>query len=49
MVKWGEEFGKIHPKMRIDISAGGAGKGAADALAGFIQFETLHNSDFPMW
>jgi phosphate transport system substrate-binding protein len=36
MVKWGEEFGKIHPNMRIDISAGGAGKGAADALAGLV-------------
>lgn len=36
MVKWGEEFGKIHPKVRIDVSAGGAGKGAADALAGLV-------------
>jgi phosphate transport system substrate-binding protein len=36
MVKWGEEYGKIHPKMRIDVSAGGAGKGAADALAGLV-------------
>ena len=36
MVKWGEEFGKIHPKVRIDISAGGAGKGVADALAGLV-------------
>ena len=36
MVKWGEEFGKIHPNMRIDISAGGAGKGAADAIAGLV-------------
>jgi phosphate transport system substrate-binding protein len=36
MVTWGEEFRKIHPKVRIDISAGGAGKGAADALAGLV-------------
>jgi phosphate transport system substrate-binding protein len=36
MIKWGEEFGKIHPKVRIDVSAGGAGKGAADALAGLV-------------
>ena len=36
MVAWGEEFQKIHPKVRIDISAGGAGKGAADALAGLV-------------
>jgi phosphate transport system substrate-binding protein len=36
MVAWGEEFRKIHPKVRIDISAGGAGKGAADALSGLV-------------
>lgn len=36
MVKWGEEFGKIHPAVRIDVSAGGAGKGVADALAGLV-------------
>jgi phosphate transport system substrate-binding protein len=33
VVKWAEEFRKIHPKARIDISAGGAGKGMADCLA----------------
>ncbi len=32
MVKWAEEFQKIYPKVRIDVSAGGAGKGVADAL-----------------
>lgn len=36
MVKWGEEFQKIHPKVRVDISAGGAGKGVSDALAGLV-------------
>jgi len=36
MVKWGEEFGKIHPAVHIDVSAGGAGKGAADALKGMV-------------
>jgi len=34
MVRWGEEFQKIHPRVKLDISAGGAGKGMADALAG---------------
>jgi phosphate transport system substrate-binding protein len=34
--KWSEEFQKINPKVRIDISAGGAGKGMADALSGMI-------------
>lgn len=36
MVKWGEEFGKVHPNVRVDISAGGAGKGAADAISGLV-------------
>ena len=36
MVKWAEEFGKVHPKVRVDISAGGAGKGAADAISGLV-------------
>lgn len=36
MVKWGEEFEKIHPGVRVDVSAGGAGKGAADALGGLV-------------
>lgn len=36
MVKWGEEYRKVHPKVRVDISAGGAGKGVVDALAGLV-------------
>jgi phosphate transport system substrate-binding protein len=36
MVKWAEEYRKLHPKVRIDISAGGAGKGVADALAAMV-------------
>jgi len=37
-LKWGEEFQKAYPKVRIDIQAGGAGKGIADALAGAVDF-----------
>lgn len=36
MVKWGEEFQKLHPGVQFDISAGGAGKGMTDALAGQV-------------
>jgi len=36
VVKWSEEFGKINPGVRFDISAGGAGKGIADALANMV-------------
>ena len=35
-VKWAEEFQKLHPKVRIDVSAGGAGKGMTDALSRMI-------------
>ncbi len=36
MVTWAEEFQKLHPQLRLDVSAGGAGKGMADALAGLV-------------
>lgn len=34
--KWAEEFQKLHPGVSINISAGGAGKGMADVLAGMV-------------
>lgn len=34
--KWAEEFRKVHPDVRIDISAGGAGKGMTDVLSGIV-------------
>jgi phosphate transport system substrate-binding protein len=37
MVRWAEEFQKVHPAVRVEVSAGGAGKGAADALAGLVE------------
>jgi len=33
-VRWQEEFQKSHPGTVVDVQAGGAGKGIADALAG---------------
>jgi len=33
-VKWTEEYKKLHPEARFDVSAGGAGKGLTDVLAG---------------
>jgi phosphate transport system substrate-binding protein len=36
MTRWGEEFTKVYPNVKFDISAGGAGKGMADALAGAV-------------
>lgn len=36
MIRWGEQFSAIHPGVTFDISAGGAGKGMADALNGAV-------------
>ena len=36
MVRWGEEFTVLHPGVQFDISAGGAGKGMADALGNAV-------------
>jgi phosphate transport system substrate-binding protein len=35
-VKWADEFRKLHPNVKFNISAGGAGKGITDALAGLV-------------
>jgi len=35
-IAWRDEFVKLHPEVRIDISAGGAGKGMADVLSGVV-------------
>ncbi|HSV88038.1 MAG TPA: substrate-binding domain-containing protein [Bacteroidales bacterium] len=36
VVRWAEEFRKLHPNVQIDISAGGAGKGMADVLNNMV-------------
>jgi phosphate transport system substrate-binding protein len=36
MVTWAEEYQKLNPGVRVDVSAGGAGKGATDALGGLV-------------
>lgn len=39
--KWAEEFHTLHPDVRFNISAGGAGKGMADALAAAVDLGML--------
>ncbi len=36
VIRWGEEFTKLHPGVQFDISAGGAGKGMTDTLSGAV-------------
>jgi phosphate transport system substrate-binding protein len=46
-VKWAEEFQKIHPQAKIDISAGGAGKGMADCLARVVDIGMVSRDIYP--
>jgi len=46
-VKWADEFKKIHPNVRIDISAGGAGKGIADALSDMVDIGMVSRDIYP--
>src|SRR5512136_3183276 len=47
MVKWGEEYQKLHPGVQFDISAGGAGKGMTDALGGQVDIGMVSRSIKP--
>ena len=56
-IRWAEEFRKINPDVRIDISAGGAGKGITDALNNMVDLgmvsreiyaEELKNGAYPV-
>lgn len=46
-VAWSEAFQKLHPKVKIEVSAGGAGKGAADALAGLVDIGMVSREPDP--
>ncbi len=47
MVRWGEEFHKVYPGIELDISAGGAGKGMADALADAVDIGMVSREVYP--
>jgi phosphate transport system substrate-binding protein len=44
VVKWGTDYQKLHPDVKIDVSAGGAGKGMADALSGAVDLGMVSRS-----
>ncbi|MDR3245906.1 MAG: PstS family phosphate ABC transporter substrate-binding protein [Prevotellaceae bacterium] len=46
-VKWADEFQKLHPDVRIDVSAGGAGKGMTDALANVVDLGMVSREIYP--
>lgn len=47
VLRWGEEFGRLHPEVTFDISAGGAGKGMADALSGAVEIGMVSRAIYP--
>jgi len=47
MVRWAEEFHNEYPLVEFDISAGGAGKGMSDALAGVIDIGMVSRGIYP--
>lgn len=47
VIKWAEEYKKLHPKVRFDISAGGAGKGISDVLGGLIDLGAVSRDIYP--
>jgi phosphate transport system substrate-binding protein len=46
-VKWSEEFKKLHPNVKIDISGGGAGKGMTDVLSGVVDIGMVSREIHP--
>lgn len=46
-VKWAEEFQKLHPNVKIDISGGGAGKGMTDVLASVVDIGMVSREVHP--
>ena len=57
MTQWASEYQTLHPNVRIDVSAGGAGKGVSDTLSGAVDIgmvsrelsqEELDQGAFPL-
>lgn len=46
-VRWAEEFQKENPRVKIDLQAGGAGKGMADVLAGLVDIGLVSRNIYP--
>ena len=47
ITRWAEEFQKQYPDVQFDISAGGAGKGMADALGGVVEIGMVSRAVSP--
>jgi phosphate transport system substrate-binding protein len=47
VLRWGDEFTKLHPGVTFDVSAGGAGKGMSDALRGAADIGMVSRTIYP--
>ncbi len=47
MVEWASQYQKTHADVTIDVSAGGAGKGAADVLSGMVDIGMISREAHP--
>lgn len=47
MVRWGEEYHKIHPGIKVEVSAGGAGQGITDTLSGQSDLGMVSRGIYP--
>jgi phosphate transport system substrate-binding protein len=47
VVMWADQYQKINPGVRFDISAGGAGKGISDVLNGMVEIGMVSREIYP--
>jgi phosphate transport system substrate-binding protein len=47
MVVWAQQYEKLNPKVTIEVSAGGAGKGMTDALSGLVDIGMISREISP--
>jgi phosphate transport system substrate-binding protein len=47
MIRWGEEYHKIHPAIKVEVSAGGAGQGMTDTLSGQSDIGMISRDIYP--
>ena len=47
VIRWADEYKKLNPDVRFDISAGGAGKGISDALNGMVDIGMASREIYP--
>ncbi|MDO9579025.1 MAG: substrate-binding domain-containing protein [Bacteroidales bacterium] len=47
VIRWADEYKKINPDVRFDISAGGAGKGMSDVLNGMVEIGMVSREIYP--